>query len=258
VEYRLHRDPAHRDSFQRSLGIIFDELELTDRSMRIEVFPNVPRAMGLGGSAAMAVAVIRALDQHYQLGLSDEEINALAFRCEEVAHGSASGIDNTVATYGKPLLYKRASKKGEPPMVRELHLPKRIPLVIGISGKESLTAVTVGKVRTAWQRNPALYDGIFQQIDALTLQGVEAMQQYDLERLGDLMNICHGLLNALRVSSWEVEELVQIAREHGALGAKLTGGGGGGSIVALCPQNREKVAASIRDAGYQAMEVDIG
>ena len=96
VEYRLHRDPAHRDSFQRSLGIIFDELELTERSMRIEVFPNVPRAMGLGGSAAMAVAVIRALDQHYQLGLSDEEINALAFRCEEVAHGSASGIDNTV------------------------------------------------------------------------------------------------------------------------------------------------------------------
>jgi hydroxymethylglutaryl-CoA reductase len=258
VEYRLHRDPAHRDSFQRSLGIIFDQLELTERSVRIEVFPNVPRAMGLGGSAAMAVAVIRALDQHYQLGLRDDEINALAFRCEEVAHGSASGIDNTVATYGKLLLYKRAAQKGDAPMMRELKLAKRIPLVIGISGKESLTAVTVGKVRNAWQRNPALYDGIFQQIDGLTLQGVEAMQQYDLERLGDLMNICHGLLNALRVSSWEVEELVQIAREHGALGAKLTGGGGGGSIVALCPQNKEKVAAAMRDAGYQAMEVEIG
>ena len=258
VEYRLHRDPAHRDSFQRSLGIIFDQLELTERSVRIEVFPNVPRAMGLGGSAAMAVAVIRALDQHYQLGLRDDEINALAFRCEEVAHGSASGIDNTVATYGKLLLYKRAAQKGDAPMMRDLKLAKRIPLVIGISGKESLTAVTVGKVRNAWQRNPALYDGIFQQIDGLTLQGVEAMQQYDLERLGDLMNICHGLLNALRVSSWEVEELVQIAREHGALGAKLTGGGGGGSIVALCPQNKEKVAAAMRDAGYQAMEVEIG
>jgi hydroxymethylglutaryl-CoA reductase len=91
--------------------------------MRIEVFPNVPRAMGLGGSAAMAVAVIRALDQHFQLGLSDDEINALAFRCEEVAHGSASGIDNTVATYGKLLLYKRAAQKGEAPMMRELKLP---------------------------------------------------------------------------------------------------------------------------------------
>ena len=79
-----------------------------------------------------------------------------------------------------------------------------------------------------------------------------------MEHLGDLMNICHGLLNALRVSSRELEELVQIAREHGALGAKLTGGGGGGSIIALCPHDRERVMAAMRDAGYQAMEVDLG
>ena len=258
VEYRLHRDPAHRDSFQRSLGIIFDTLELTERSIRIEVFPNVPRAMGLGGSAAMAVAVIRALDQHFRLGLSDVQVNALAYRCEEVAHGAPSGVDNTVATYGKLVLYKRGRQLEEAPAIHELALTKPVPLVIGISGKESLTARTVGNVRSAWQRNPALYEGIFQQIDQLTLQGVDAMQQHDLERLGDLMNICHGLLNALRVSSRELEELVQIAREHGALGAKLTGGGGGGSIIALCPHNRDTVIAAMREAGYQAMEVDIG
>ncbi|MHB1616242.1 MAG: hydroxymethylglutaryl-CoA reductase, degradative [Metallibacterium sp.] len=258
VEYRLQRDPAHRDSLQRSLGIIFDALDLTERSVRIEVFPSVPRAMGLGGSAAMAVAVIRALDQHYRLGLRDEEVNALAYRCEEVAHGSPSGIDNTVATYGKLVLYKRGWQPNEAPTMRELAVPKPIPIVIGISRKESLTAVTVGKVRNAWQRNSTLYEGIFHQIDELVLQAVEAMQVQDLERLGDLMNICHGLLNALRVSSWEVEELVQIAREHGALGAKLTGGGGGGSIIALCPGNRDKVVAAMRDAGYQAMEVEIG
>jgi hydroxymethylglutaryl-CoA reductase len=258
VEYRLHRDPAHRDSFQRSLGIIFDTLELTERSIRIEAFPNVPRAMGLGGSAAMAVAVIRALDRHFRLGLDNAQINALAYRCEEVAHGAASGVDNTVATYGKLVLYKRGQQPEETPTIRELSVSKPIPLVIGISGKESLTAKSVGNVRNAWQRNPTLYEGIFDQIDQLTLQGVEAMQKHDLERLGDLMNICHGLLNALRVSSRELEELVQIAREHGALGAKLTGGGGGGSIIALCPQNRDKVMAAMRDAGYQAMEVDIG
>jgi hydroxymethylglutaryl-CoA reductase len=258
VEYRLHRDPAHRDSFQRSLGIIFDTLELTECSIRIEAFPNVPRAMGLGGSAAMAVAVIRALDRHFRLGLDNAKVNALAYRCEEVAHGAASGVDNTVATYGKLVLYKRGQQPEETPTIRELSVSKPIPLVIGISGKESLTAKSVGNVRNAWQRNPTLYEGIFDQIDQLTLQGVEAMQKHDLERLGDLMNICHGLLNALRVSSRELEELVQIAREHGALGAKLTGGGGGGSIIALCPQNRDKVMAAMRDAGYQAMEVDIG
>jgi hydroxymethylglutaryl-CoA reductase len=258
VEYRLHRDPAHRDSFQRSLGIIFDTLGLTDRSVRIEVFPNVPRAMGLGGSAAMAVAIIRALDQHFRLSLSDAQINELAYGCEKVAHGTPSGIDNTVATYGKFVLYKRAQAEGEAPMMRELHVPKPIPMVIGISGKESLTAKTVGGVRAAWQREPELYERIFKEIDRLTLQGVDAVQNNDLERLGDLMNICHGLLNALRVSSWEVEELVQIARENGAIGAKLTGGGGGGSIIALCPENPEKVIAAMRDAGYQGMEVNIG
>jgi hydroxymethylglutaryl-CoA reductase len=258
VEYRLHRDPAHRDSFQRSLGIIFDTLELTERSIRIEAFPNVPRAMGLGGSAAMAVAVIRALDRHFRLGLDNAQVNALAYRCEEVAHGAASGVDNTVATYGKLVLYKRGEQPEEAPTIRELSVATPIPLVIGISGKESLTARSVGNVRNAWQRNPTLYEGIFDQINQLTLQGVVAMQKNDLERLGDLMNICHGLLNALRVSSRELEELVQIAREHGALGAKLTGGGGGGSIIALCPQNRDKVMAAMRDAGYQAMEVDIG
>jgi hydroxymethylglutaryl-CoA reductase len=258
VEYRLHSDPAHRDSFQRSLGIIFDTLGLTERSIRIEVFPNVPRAMGLGGSAAMAVAVIRALDRHFELGLDDAQVNALAYRCEEVAHGAASGVDNTVATYGKLVLYKRGQRPEETPTIRELSIPKPIPLVIGISGKESLTARSVGNVRAAWQRNPTLYEGIFHQIDQLTLQGVVAMQKNDLERLGDLMNICHGLLNALRVSSRELEELVQIAREHGALGAKLTGGGGGGSIIALCPQHPDKVITAMRDAGYQAMEVELG
>ena len=72
------------------------------------------------------------------------------------------------------------------------------------------------------------------------------------------MNVGQGLLNGLQVSSWELEEMIQIARENGALGAKLTGGGGGGSMIALCPDNAQQVMAAMRDAGYQAMEVSIG
>ena len=93
-------------------------------------------------------------------------------------------------------------------------------------------------MRQAWQRNPQRYERIFDEIDSLTLQGLQAIESYDLEQLGELMNICQGLLNALQVSCWEVEELIQIAREHGALGAKLTGGGGGGSIIAVCAERR--------------------
>jgi hydroxymethylglutaryl-CoA reductase len=90
------------------------------------------------------------------------------------------------------------------------------------------------------------------------VRALEAIKRLDLQRLGELMNVCQGLLNGLQVSSWELEELIQIARENGALGAKLTGGGGGGSMIALCPDNAAKVVSAMQDAGYQAMTVRIG
>ena len=125
-------------------------------------------------------------------------------------------------------------------------------------GLEGLTAKTVGRVREAWQQDNKLYERIFDQIDALTLRGIQAIQDNDLPTLGALMNICQGMLNALQVSTPELEKLCAIAREHGALGAKLTGGGGGGSIVALCSGDTEPVVAAIRAAGFQAMPVLLG
>ncbi|MCG8434359.1 MAG: mevalonate kinase, partial [Gammaproteobacteria bacterium] len=236
------------------LGLILDKLGLSETSMKIEVFPNVPRAMGLGGSAAVAVAIIRALDSHYAIGLDDEEVNDLAFECEKVAHGTPSGIDNTMATFGQCLIYR----PGSPPLREELFVKEPIKFVIGMSGVESLTAKMVAKVRQSWEKNTKLYERIFNEINALTLQGVRAVSEHDMEQLGELMNVCQGLLNALQVSSWEIEELIQIARDNGALGAKLTGGGGGGSMIALCPDNADKVARAMQNAGYQAMEVQVG
>jgi hydroxymethylglutaryl-CoA reductase len=253
VEKRLRHDPKKRSAIEETGALILDKLGLGERSMRIEVYPEIPRAMGLGGSAAVAVAIIRALDAHYELELPDDEINRLAFRAEQVAHGTPSGIDNTVATYGHPILYRA----GSPPEIEELHFPKPLHFVIGITGNESLTARTVARVRTAREKNPAVINKLFKAIDVLTGQALVAIRRFDMERLGDLMNVCHGLLNSLQVSSWELEELIQIARENGALGAKLTGGGGGGSMIALCPDNAEQVIRAMNDSGYQAMEVSI-
>jgi hydroxymethylglutaryl-CoA reductase len=256
VEERLQPEASHRDSFQKSLGAILDKLELTGRGMNIEVYPNVPRAMGLGGSSAIAVSIIRALDAHFKLGLTDAGVNALAYQCEVYAHGTPSGIDNTMATYGRFLLFKR----GEPPKFRDIKVAAPFHIVIGMSGIESLTAKMVGRVRDSWQRNKAIYKRMFREIDALSLQAVRSIETGDLGQLGEFMNINQGLLNALQVSSWEIEELNQIARDNGALGAKLTGGGGGGSMIALSPDQAggTRVADAIRDAGYQAMEVKVG
>lgn len=254
VEQRLHQREDQRQSFEKPIALILEKLGLIERAMRIEIFPSVPRAMGLGSSAAVAVAITRALDLHYRLGLSDEEVNSLAYECEKVAHGTPSGIDNTLATYGRPLLYKR----GEPPTRRYIDIKEPLPLVIGMSGVESLTAKMVARVNHAWKKNPSLYERIFNEIDSLALQGVEAVEKGDLEQLGELMNVCQGLLNALQVSCWELEEMVQIARNNGAVGAKLTGGGGGGSFIALCPDDPARVIHALHEAGYRAMEVEIG
>ncbi|MHB1766077.1 MAG: hydroxymethylglutaryl-CoA reductase, degradative [Gammaproteobacteria bacterium] len=255
IEQRLHLHSDSSDSFHNSIKLIIQKLGLEGKPIQIEIFSNVPKAMGLGGSAATAVATIRAMDLHFKLGLKDNEVNSLAFECEKVAHGTPSGVDNTVATYGQFLVYRA----GPPAEIREIHVKKPIPIVIGMTHIESLTAKTVRRVRQAWRKNKTLYDEIFKGIDRLVLEAVKAVENHDLEQLGDLMNVCQGLLGALQVSSPELETLIEIARENGALGAKLTGGGGGGSIIAVCPNDTSlRVIKAMQDAGYQAMEVQVG
>ena len=256
VEQRVPPVSEHPAGVAGILALLLERLQLDHRSMTIEVFPNVPRAMGLGGSSALAVSVIRALDQHFSLGLTAAAINEFAFACEQAAHGTPSGVDNTLATYGTTMLY-RAPAEGRPAEFDELALARPLPLVIGVTGKESLTATTVARVAAAWRRNRRRYEGIFDQIDALTRAGADAARDGEFGELGELMNLCHGYLNALQVSTRELEELVHVARRHGAAGAKLTGGGGGGSVVALCPDGTEAVAAAMRTAGYEALEFDV-
>jgi hydroxymethylglutaryl-CoA reductase len=254
VDEKIQQGKDYRYSIYKSLQMLLESLDLMGRSMRLFLFPHIPRAMGLGGSAALAVAIVRALSEHFKLGLSDEEVNKLAYESEKIVHGTPSGIDNTMATYGKFILYR----KDTPPKLQEIKVPKPLPLVIGMSGVEGLTLKMVRQVRQGWEKNRALYDQIFNQINDLTLQAVEAIQAYDLEKLGYLMNINQGLLNAIQVSSWELEELVEIARKNGALGAKLTGGGGGGAIIALWPENAEQVVDAMQRAGYKAIVTEVG
>ena len=197
--------------------------------------------------------MLRALDAHYALGLADEEINAHAFQCEQATHGRASGVDNTVATYGAPLLYRNR----ETPAFEPVAAARRLPLVIGIGSQASLTAHTVSRVHAAWKDRPARYEAIFEQIESLTDAGVEAMRNGFLDDLGELMNLCHGHLNALQVSTPELEQMVHIARTNGAVGAKLTGGGGGGSIVALAPRARDRVSDALQAAGFETLSFDV-
>jgi len=232
------------------VDLIVRELGLEGRHFAIELKSRIPRAAGLGSSAAVAVALVRAFSRVFELGLSDETVNRVAFECEKIAHGDPSGIDNTVATYGRAIMYEKGAVRPAEP----LDLAGFPPLVIALSGVRSGTREQVEAVRERRATMTDRYEGIFDEIDKITVAGATALTRQDYAELGLLMNLCHGLLNAIGVSTPELERMVDIARRHGALGAKLTGAGGGGSIVALCPGSQDRVAQALTDAGYRTIQ----
>ena len=252
IEYQLDKDIEQRQSFEKPAGAILERLNLSDKGMRIEVFPDIPRGMGLGGSAAIAVAIIKGLSNHFNLGLLDEEVNGMAFESEKIAHGNPSGIDNTMATFGKPLIYR----SGEPPLVETLNINESFSMVVGFTRHEGVTAKTVRNVREGWKQNTAMYEKIFDDIDELVLKSVSAIQNNDFTTLGQMMNFCQGLLNALQVSTPELERLISLARGAGALGAKLTGGGGGGAMIALVNDESE-VEEAIESEGFETLSFTV-
>ena len=252
LEYRLSAGRRRRP-WERSAYRILEELGLEGESMRISVFSDLPRGAGLGSSAAMAVAIIRAMSRHFDLNLSVERINEIAWQCEQFAHGSASGVDNAVSAYGATLLYR----KGTPPQIQPVTAGADTYLVIGLTAEESLTAVTVENVRASRERNPDLYDRIFSEIGELVVEARRRLEQGDLEELGDLMNINHGLLNGLQLATPELERLVDAARVGGALGAKLTGGGGGGAMVALCAESCDPVRESLEKIATRTISLKL-
>jgi hydroxymethylglutaryl-CoA reductase len=231
---------------------ILDNLGIGSDGFTIRVRSALPHGMGLGSSAAFAVAIVRAFDNLLGLSLGDDRVNDIAFDCERLAHGNPSGVDNTLATYARPMLFrKRESVETEP-----IELAEAPPIVVACGHQSGVTHEQVAGVRARHEACPDTFDAIFDQIDALTVAGAEALVAGDYVTLGQLMNVCQGLLNALGVSTPELEDMVDIARRAGAAGAKLTGAGGGGSIVAVCPGNVERVVKALRSAGYTTIDPD--
>ncbi len=229
-----------------ALELIMQELSIEQRGFHVQVESRVPAAMGLGSSAAFAVAIVRAFDALLDLRLPIDRVNEIAFACEKLAHGTPSGIDNTLATYAKPVLYRKSAT----PTTQTLSLTETPPIVVASSGKPGITREQVAAVKSRAEQAPDYFGRIFAEIDSISLAGADALQSADYAKLGGLMNLCHGYLNALGVSTPELETMVGVARDAGALGAKLTGAGGGGSIVALCPDRRDAVADALLMQGY--------
>ena len=223
------------------------DLSKKEVGVSIEVESSIPVAAGLGSSAAVAAAVVVAVSHLLGVKLSKEEIFRFAYEAERFVHGTPSGIDPTISTYGGVLLFQK--DRG----VKSLDVEEDIPLVVGDTGMKRSTGEQVAMVREKRGQFPSIIDHVIKTGGKVALEAAKALENEDLNALGELMNINHALLCAVGVSNEPLERLVYAARKAGALGAKLTGAGGGGCMVALClPEKLEEVAEAIERAGGTA------
>jgi mevalonate kinase len=210
----------------------------------VKVTSTIPIARGLGSGAAVATAVARAIAHHFGRSPEPEEISRLVYEVEKLHHGTPSGIDNTVISYERPVFFVR----GEGIMPLPVGAP--LSLVIADTGVVSSTREVVGDLRRRWQAQPEHYERLFDEIGAIARLAKIAIERGDPHAVGQLMNENHELLKTIGVSSPELNTLVEAALATGALGAKMSGAGWGGNMLALVePQRAPAVAGALREAG---------
>jgi mevalonate kinase len=205
---------------------------------------TIPVASGLGSGAAVSVAIIRALSEFLGKPLPDEKVNALAFEAEKLYHGTPSGIDNTVVTYAKPVYFIKRKP------IKTFHVGAPFTIMIGGTGISASTKESVGAVRKLWQSDKPRWERIFTRVGEIVWNARQAIERGDTAELGRLMDANHTLLQKMTVSCVELDQLVEAARTSGALGAKLSGGGRGGNMIALVDkENAPAVARALSSAG---------
>ncbi|KAL7465068.1 hypothetical protein ACHAXS_005402 [Conticribra weissflogii] len=200
-------------------------------------------ASGIGASAAQVVSLARAVNIADSKSLSEDEINAAGYEGEKGYHGTPSGIDNTAATFGGLLRFQRTD---DAPIFEKKTLASPIRIVYASTGITASTTKVVGDVRAKKEADEAWFANLINQYTVLVEEGQNAIETGDLTELGKLMDKNHELLQELTVSCKELDNLVVAARDAGALGAKMSGTGRGGLMIALTPT--EEIQNAVADA----------
>jgi len=216
----------------------------TDPDLTITVTSTIPIGRGMGSGAAISTAIVRALAEHHGQWMSSRAVSDLVYQVEQIYHGTPSGIDNTVVAFEKPIFF-----------VKEVGwevfwVGRPFLLVVADTGVTSATWQVVGDVRRRYEADPDLYSSLFDRVGAVSHKARTAIEEGNLDTLGRLMDENQALLQQIGVSSPEVDRLVAAARQGGALGAKLSGAGWGGNIIALVTRETSaRVDMMLRLAG---------
>lgn len=220
----------------------------------VTVRSDIPIASGLGSGAAITAAVIRAVAG--QLGLADmatsEWVSNLTYEVEKIHHGTPSGIDNTVVAYEMPVYFVRQQPRNR---IEMFGVKRPLRLLVADTGVRSSTKIAVGDVRRQWQADPARFEALFDGCGQIAVAARAAIETGKVAHIGRLMTENQRLLKEMTVSSEELERLVAAAMQAGALGAKLSGAGRGGNMIALVEDSEGETAvrAALLTAGAKAV-----
>jgi len=243
--------------------------------LRITISSTIPIASGMGSGAAVATAVVRVLAAYLGQQLAPAEISALVYASEQRFHGTPSGIDNTVIAYEQPIWFVREPRTENQelraessdssvvlhpssPLIVPIAIATPFTLLIGDTGIRSATRLPVGAVRQRWQAETERFEALFDQVGAIVARAREVLEHGDIPALGLLLSHNHHLLQQIGVSSRELDALVGAALTAGALGAKLSGAGRGGVMLALVtPDTRARVAAALELAGAKRVSATV-
>lgn len=220
--------------------------------IEINISSSVPPGIGLGSSAAACVATVAAVSLLFQKKLSKQKICQMAIESERLIHKTSSGADCYVSTFGGLILYSKAKFK-------KVQAKGPLALVIASTGVRHSTGDLVAGVKKFKDRNESLFESMMKQAASICTLAQGAIASGRRDRVGELMNENQAILRQLGVSHYKADDLIDICCKAGALGAKITGAGGGGAVIALAAsmQDGEKIASRVKAAGYESFEVEI-
>lgn len=243
-------ESAKDDALAAAVRIVQKEAQLAALpALHVHVHSDIPIASGLGSGAATAAALIRALAQHLGRAdlAADERIAALTYEVEKIHHGTPSGIDNTVVALEKTIFFVRRRPQN---LIEPFPMSQPFTFLVADSGRRSSTRDVVGDVRRRWQAQPEQFEELFAACGHIARQARTALEAGDSATVGRLMNENQTLLQNMTVSSPQLEKLISTARQAGASGAKLSGAGRGGNIIALVDHDcQDTVRAALIKAG---------
>ncbi len=241
-------------SINRILEVM--NIDTTRTPLKITYSGTLLAGSGVGASAASCVSLARALNEECNLGLSIKEINHIAWQGEFAYHGTPSGMDNTVSTYGGLILYQI---KNEQKHFEKIQLRKSFEIVLANSGITADTSLLAPFVRKQEEEYPELFATRLKTIKGQVYDMRRSLETGDLEKVGKIMSENHKILIDMGLSHEKLIYLCNMAIRNGALGAKVTGGGRGGYMIALTPGKdlQNTVASAIEKEGYKVIRTAI-